>query len=138
MWQGVVIVGAVMAVATLLTIDIKLPAGLIEGSSELTEARTAGFTVLVLAQLFNCFNSRSETVSAFHHLFVNRLLWAAIGLSLLLQVVVVYVPFLNDAFGTAPLPWGDWVLCLAMASTVLWVDELKKLFLRSRSRRSRS
>ncbi|MGH8829395.1 MAG: cation-translocating P-type ATPase, partial [Jiangellaceae bacterium] len=52
MWQGVALIGAVMAVVTLLTIDIKLPGGLIEGSGDLTEARTAGFTVLVFAQLY--------------------------------------------------------------------------------------
>jgi Ca2+-transporting ATPase len=130
MQLGVLLVGLVMAVATLLTIDLKLPGGLIEGSADLTEARTAGFTTLVLAQLFNCFNSRAERASAFHLLFTNRLLWAAVGLSLLLQVLVVYVPLLNDAFVTSPLWLGDWALCLAMASSVLWADELKKLITR--------
>jgi P-type Ca2+ transporter type 2C len=130
MQLGVLLVGLVMAVATLLTIDLKLPGGLIEGSADLTEARTAGFTTLVLAQLFNCFNSRSQRASAFHLLFTNRLLWAAVGLSLLLQVLVVYVPLLNDAFATSRLSLGDWALCLAMASSVLWADELKKLITR--------
>jgi magnesium-transporting ATPase (P-type) len=130
MQLGVLLVGLVMALATLLTIDLMLPGGLIEGSSELVEARTAGFTVLVLAQLFNCFNSRSDRTSAFRGLFTNRLLWAAIALSLLLQVLVVHVPFLNDAFGTAPLSPTEWALCVAMASAVLWVDELKKLLMR--------
>ena len=55
----------VMAVVTLLTIDLYLPGGLIEGTHDLDNARTAGFTVLVFAQLFNCFNARSETTSAF-------------------------------------------------------------------------
>ena len=82
-------IGLVMALATLLTIDLYLPGGLIEGSHDLATARTAGFTVLVLAQLFNCFNARSETTSAFAHLFANPWLWAAIGLSVLLQVAVV-------------------------------------------------
>jgi Ca2+-transporting ATPase len=130
MQLGVLLVGLVMAVATLLTIDLKLPGGLIAGSADLTEARTAGFTTLVLAQLFNCFNSRAQRASAFHLLFSNRLLWAAVGLSLLLQVLVVYVPLLNDAFATSPLSLGDWALCLAMASSVLWVDEVKKLVTR--------
>ena len=49
-----------MAVVTLLTIDLYLPGGLIEGTHDLDNARTAGFTVLVFAQLFNCFNARSE------------------------------------------------------------------------------
>jgi magnesium-transporting ATPase (P-type) len=124
---GVLFVGLVMAVATLLTLDIGLPGGLVDGSGSLDEARTMAFTTLVVAQLFNCFNARSDRVSAFHHLFTNRLLWAAIGLSLLLQVAVVHVPFLNDAFDTTGLDAAHWLLCVAMGSSVLWADELRKL-----------
>jgi potassium/sodium efflux P-type ATPase len=134
MQLGVVFVGLVMALATLATIDLKLPGGLIEGSAGLVEARTAGFTVLVLAQLFNCFNSRSDRTSAFRGLFTNRWLWAAIALSFALQLLVVHLPLLNRAFGTTPLTAGDWALCVAMASSVLWADELKKLLLRRASR----
>ena len=132
MRAGVIFVGFVMAVVTLLALDIGLPGGLVEGSGTLSEARTLAFTTLVLAQLFNCFNARSDRVSAFHHLFTNPLLWGAITLSLLLQVAVVYVPFLNDAFDTTPLGAGDWVLCAALASMVLWADEARKLATRRR------
>ena len=127
MWRGVALVGAVIAVATLLSIDIFLPGGLIEGSDSLTVARTAGFTTLVLAQLFNAFNSRSETTSAFHRLFVNGWLWASVALGVLAQAAVVEVPLLQTAFGTASLDARHWVVCIAMASIVLWVDELRKL-----------
>ena len=41
--------------------------------------------------------------SAFHRLFTNRWLWAAIALSIVLQVAVVQLSFLNEAFGTTPL-----------------------------------
>ena len=132
MWSGVLQLGLVMALATLLTIDILLPGGLFDGSSDLTTARTAGFTVLVLAQLFNCFNARSDSRSAFSHLFVNRWLWGAIALSLALQVAVVHLGFLNLAFGTSPLAPDQWLLCFAMASLVLWYSELRKVLLRSR------
>lgn len=54
MWAGVIQIGLVMAVVTLLTIDLYLPGGLIEGTHDLATARTAGFAVLVFAQLFNC------------------------------------------------------------------------------------
>ncbi len=134
MQLGVLFVGLVMAAATLLTIDLKLPGGLIAGSGGLAEARTAGFTVLVVAQLFNCLNSRSERDSAFRGLMSNHWLWAAIGVSLVLQVLVVHVPLLNHAFSTTPLSAGDWGLCAAMASSVLWIDELKKLIVRRTSR----
>jgi magnesium-transporting ATPase (P-type) len=115
-----------MAVVTLLTIDLYLPAGLIDGSSDLEHARTAGFTVLVFAQLFNCFNARSDLVSAFRGLFTNPWLWAAVTVSLLLQVAVVNTSFLNVAFGTVPLTLKQWLVCAAMASVVLWLRELRK------------
>ena len=85
------------------------------------------FTTLVLAQLFNCFNARSDRTSAFHRLFTNRWLWGAIALSALLQVAVVQLPFLNDAFGTTPLGLDEWLICIGLASVVLWADEAKKL-----------
>jgi Ca2+-transporting ATPase len=127
MLTGVVQAGTAMAAATLLTIDMLLPGGLIEGNHDLATARTAGFTVLVLAQLFNCFNARSETLSAFSRPFVNRWLWAAVALSAMLQVAVVNIPFLNIAFGTVPLEPAQWLSCAAMASTVLWYSELRKV-----------
>ena len=126
MWAGVIEVGLVMAVVTLLTIDMYAPGGLIEGEHDLERARTAGFTVLVFAQLFNCFNARSETTSAFHHLFINRWLWGAVALSVLLQVAVVNVHVLNVAFGTVPLTRDQWLVCAAMGSVVLWVTEVRK------------
>ena len=127
MWTRIVTTGVTMAVVTLLTIDLFLPGGLIEGHESLTLARTAGFTVLVLAQLFNCFNARSETASVLRGLFSNPWLWGAVLLSALLQVAVVHVPFLNQAFGTAPMSLNQWLVCAAMASVVLWLSELQKL-----------
>jgi Ca2+-transporting ATPase len=109
-----------------------MPGGLLEGSRSLDNARTAGFTVLVFAQLFNCFNARSETTSAFSRLFVNRWLWGAIALSLLLQVAVVHVGWLNVAFGTVPLGLDQWALCVLMGSAVLWFGEMRKALLRAR------
>jgi magnesium-transporting ATPase (P-type) len=128
---GIGFVGLVMAVATLAALDLRLPGGIVGDSGDIVEARTMAFTTLVLAQLFNCFNARSDRTSAFRTLFTNRLLWAAIGLSLALQVAVVHVPFLNDAFDTAPLSIRDWMICAALASTVLGADELRKLVGRS-------
>jgi potassium/sodium efflux P-type ATPase len=123
---GVFWTGLVMALACLLTMDMHLPGGLITGHDDLATARTAAFCVLVLAQLFNCFNARSETRSAFGGLFGNRWLWGAVGLSLGLQVAVVHLPLLNVAFGTVPLSLQQWAVCVAMASTVLWFSELRK------------
>ena len=136
MWWGILSIGLVMGLASLLTIDIFLPGGLVPGGSDsLDVARTAGFTTLVLAQLFNAFNSRSETTTAFRRLFVNKWLWGSVLLATAFQVAVVELPFLQRAFGTASLDPAHWAVCLVMASTVLWFDELRKLALRTGERR---
>jgi Ca2+-transporting ATPase len=130
MWFGILWVGFVMAVVTLLALDLGLPGGLIGGSGDIDEARTMAFTTLVFAQLFNCFNARSDRTSAFHHLFTNRWLWGAIAVSVVLQAAVVNLGFLNEAFGTTPLSLGDWLSCVALASIVLWAEEARKLIRR--------
>jgi magnesium-transporting ATPase (P-type) len=135
MQVGIVLVGLTMAVAALLGLDLYLPGGLIEGSSSLTEARTVTFTTLVLAQLWNCFNARSDHASFVNHLFTNPLLWAAVALSLALQVAVVHVPLLNDAFDTTGLSPAQWAVCAALGATVLVTGEAYKAVLRARARR---
>jgi magnesium-transporting ATPase (P-type) len=132
MWGGVITIGLVMAAASLIAIDMFLPGGLIAGGDSLEVARTAGFTTLVLAQLFNALNSRSETTTAFAGVFSNHWLWGAIVLAALLQVAVVHLPLLQSAFGTAGLTGTQWLVCVALASSVLWFDELRKLVLRRR------
>jgi Ca2+-transporting ATPase len=130
MWRGIFLVGIVMGAGTLYVIDAALPGGLVPGTGSLRYAQTMAFTTLVLFQLFNVFNARSDETSAFRGLFTNRWLWGAVMLSVVLQIAVLYTPFLQQAFSTEPLTAVDWVRCAAVASSVLWLGELRKLFRR--------
>ncbi len=141
---GVAEIGVVMAVLTLMALDLFLPGGLLEpmpawvgaGPYRVELARTAAFTVLVLTQLFNCFNARSETASVFSAAVSNPWLWGAVALSAALQVAVVHLHFLNLAFGTVPLSISQWGVCVLLASGVLWFSELRKLGRRHWARRA--
>ena len=135
MWVEILLVGAVMALGTLIVLDASLPGGLIEGSGTTSYGQSMAFTTLVVFQLFNVFNARSDERSAFEGLFVNPWLWAAVGLSLLLHAAVLYIPILQEAFSTTSLSVGDWLVCAAVASTVLWVRELSKMIARTNDRR---
>ncbi|WP_447598334.1 cation-translocating P-type ATPase [Nitrospira sp. Nam80] len=132
MWAGIVFVGAIMATGTLFVLDASLPGGVIEGSGTMQYGQTMAFTTLILFQLFNIFNARSDSESAFVGLFSNPWLWAGILLSLLLQMAVVYIPFLQQAFSTVSLSAEDWLRCTIVASSVLWLRELSKLIARVR------
>jgi P-type Ca2+ transporter type 2C len=136
MWSGIVFVGLIMATSTLVVLDASLPGGFIEGSGSMRYAQTMAFTTLVLASLFNVLNARSDEQSAFTGLFSNKWLWASIGLSVLLQIAVVYAPFLQKAFSTVSLSFDDWILCTLAASSVLWLRELSKLTKRKLIRRT--
>ena len=135
MWAGIFFVGAIMAAGTLLVLDASLPGGLIEGSGNMRYAQTMAFTTLMLFQIFNVFNARSDERSAFVGLFSNQWLWGAVLLSLVLQVAVIYIPFLQQAFSTVSLRFNDWLCCAAVASSVLWLRELGKIVTRATSRR---
>lgn len=143
MWGDIIFIGLIMAAVTLIGMDMHLAGGLFTDRSvdavghdaQMTEARTMGFTILVFAQMLNALCSRSHDQSVFVGLFANKWLWGAIALSALLQVVVIYVPFLNTAFGTMPLSAGAWAECLGLAMVVLVASELRKCVLRAMHRR---
>jgi P-type Ca2+ transporter type 2C len=135
MWVGIFFVGLVMVAGTLLVLDASLPGGHIEGTGTIRYGQTMT-RPLMMFQLFNALNARSDKESAFCGLFRNRWLWAAIALSLFLHAAVVYVPFLQEAFSTSGLDAGDWLLCAAVASSVLWLRELSKVITRAMGGRS--
>ena len=133
MRAGIVLVGVVMAAGTLLIFDAALPGGWIEGPGGIEYGRTMAFMTLMLFQVFNAFNARSGVHSAFRGLFRNRWLWAAVSLSVALHALVIYVPFLQAAFGTVRLDGWDWARSIGVASSVLWIVEIAK-FLARRAR----
>ncbi|MGH9792431.1 MAG: cation-translocating P-type ATPase, partial [Candidatus Acidiferrales bacterium] len=135
MWRGIFFVGVVMAAGTLFVLDASLPGGLVEGSGNMRYAQTMAFTTLMMFQLFNVFNARSDEKSAFAGFFANHWLWAGVGLSLALHVAVIYLPFLQQAFSTVSLSGGDWIRCTLVASSVLWLRELSKAATRATSTR---
>jgi Ca2+-transporting ATPase len=136
MWAGIFFVGTVMAAGTLIVLDASLPGGLLAGAGNMRYAQTMAFTTLVFFSLCTVFNARSDERSAFSGLFSNKWLWGAILLSLVLQVAVIYIPFLQQAFSTVSLSYGDWLYCAAVASSVLWLRELSKLVTRATGRKA--
>ncbi|MCK4589622.1 MAG: calcium-translocating P-type ATPase, SERCA-type [Nanoarchaeota archaeon] len=90
-------------------------------------AITISFTTLMLFQMFNVINCKELRISSLRQFFSNKWLLGAILLSIILQIAVVYVPFLNQLFSTIPLSIGDWIVSIAVASSVLWFGEIYKL-----------
>ncbi len=128
MWRDIYFVGVIMGIGTLAVTDWILPDGLIPGGTgDASRAQTMAFTTLVFFQVFNAFNARSRTRSAFCGLFSNSWLWVAVAGVSLLQIAVVHAPFLQKAFSTEALTLTEWLVSIAVSSSVLWFVELNKL-----------
>jgi Ca2+-transporting ATPase len=97
------------------------------------DVATLGFTTYVLFQVFNLLNVRSAETSVFSlRTLTNRWLWAAIGAVVLLQGAVVHLPTLQQLFDTSALSVEQWLLAATVASSVIWIEELRKAIMRRR------
>jgi magnesium-transporting ATPase (P-type) len=95
--------------------------------------QTETFTVLAACQWFNVLNCESASRSALRFGLVrNKWLLGGLGLSILLQLAVVYIEPLNRLFHTVPIPPADLLLIVAVASLVLWLEEIRKFIVRRR------
>jgi Ca2+-transporting ATPase len=92
----------------------------------LEEAMTMTFVSLVLIQFFKAYNFRSDRHSVLNQPFANKWLNTAILWELALLMVIIYVPFLHEAFGTYYLPLADWGIILGLAMSIVPVLELSK------------
>lgn len=114
-----IVTAVVMMISTLTVFRFYKP------ESNLVYAQTMAFTVLVMLQMYNVFNTRSEKASAFKGILSNKYLILAVMSSIFLQVLVVYPP-LNKFFKTAPLGIFDWIIVVLISSSVLIVGETVK------------
>ena len=121
--------GLVMMVGTLGVMHYALRHG--QGADALTLA----FTTFVLFQFFNVFNARVEFGSTFTRgFFRNRMLWLSLTAVVGMQVLAVHWPPAQTVFGTTDLSLGQWAMAIGVASSVLILEELRKVAQRLRHR----
>ncbi|MCK4858178.1 MAG: cation-translocating P-type ATPase [candidate division Zixibacteria bacterium] len=97
--------------------------------------QTMVFTTLTFSQMAHVMTIRSYRESAFRlNPLTNKPLMAAVSLTFILQLLVIYVPFLQPVFDTIPLSAADLLLCMVLGSAVFWAYEIEKFFLRRRER----
>ena len=125
-WSAIGLAAVVMAVGT-LAIFVWAPGPEAEAGVA-SIAGTMGFNTFVLFQFFNILNVRSENTSVFSRmLFSNKALWISLVSVLLLQIGVTHVGFMQSLFETTSLSINQWAVCIAVASSILWVEEIRKL-----------
>ncbi|HRU94896.1 MAG TPA: cation-translocating P-type ATPase C-terminal domain-containing protein, partial [Anaerolineae bacterium] len=99
------------------------------GQDAVMLAQTMAFVTLVLSELFRAYTSRSERYPLFKlGLFSNKWMQVAVGFSVALLLIVVFVPFFQPIFGTVPLDdLEEWLVILPLVLIPSVVAELQKL-----------
>lgn len=127
-WSAVITSSITMAVGTLLVLQFA------PGDPSYDKASIAGtmaFCTFVLFQFFNILNARNETHSVFNaRTFSNWRLWAALGGAGFFQVLVTVVDPLQELFNVTSISLVQWLICAAVASSVVFVEEARKLLVR--------
>ncbi|MCW3114982.1 MAG: ATPase [Segetibacter sp.] len=118
----ILLTGTIMAIASVFIQWWTLRQGY-----EVRTQQTAVFTTLCFVQLGNALSVRSVYHSIFSTgLFANRGMWGAIILTVILQLLIVYVPLLQPIFKTTSLDWNIIGTILIVTFVCVLVIELLK------------
>ena len=125
-WIAIGVAAIVMAAGTLAVLTFA--PGPDARAGDATVAGTMAFNTFVLFQFFNILNVRSDRFSVFRSAtFSNRRLWIALAIVLVLQVGVTHFGPMQRLFDTTSISGVQWLVCIGVASTVMVVEELRKV-----------
>ena len=96
---------------------------------------TMAFLALSMTEIFHSFNMRSLHKSIFKMGSQNKFLWGAMILSLVMTTVVLYVPFLRNAFDFTFISLWEYAIAMLLAVLIVPVVEIEKIFERRRMRK---
>ncbi|MFT8313678.1 MAG: calcium-translocating P-type ATPase, PMCA-type [Clostridium sp.] len=100
--------------------------------TEGVHAQTMAFVVLSVSQLFHSFNMRHPEKSIFKTgIFSNKYLVGSVIIGILLQYIVITVPFLSNIFNLFNLTLFDWTFVIAISILTLIINEIAKIFIRA-------
>ncbi|MFC1964443.1 cation-translocating P-type ATPase [Chloroflexota bacterium] len=118
----------IVFLATLMSVGIFLIFNWAQTRMSLEEARTIAFCSLVAFEWFRAFNARSDEYTIFRlGVFRNRWLVGSITVAIVLQLAVIYVPFLQMAFKTVPLGIDKWGIAILAGGSLFVIEETRKV-----------
>jgi len=127
---GLLFPGLLLRVAymsTLMGIGILLVFNWAQSRVSIEEARTIAFCTMVAFEWFRAFNARSDERTVFKlGVLSNRWLLITISVAIMLQVAVVYVPFLQVAFNTVPIGIDKWGIAILAGGSLFLIEETRK------------
>lgn len=123
-----ILMTTVMTVGSLLVFWFYLPNNY--GSDiDITKASTVILTALVLYQVMNIWNCRSEQRSIFKmKVGENKYILLSVFVVIIFQLAALYLPWFQIFLRTTPLSLFDWLIVVLISFSIVIVEEVRKLF----------
>ncbi|WP_270328786.1 HAD-IC family P-type ATPase [Enterococcus malodoratus] len=114
-------VSVLMALISILAHDWLLAQGL-----DQVTASTMMVNIIVISKIFYLFNIRTSKFALSKEFFSNKPAFLIIGIMVLLQLLLTYVPFMQQAFHTAPMSVVEWGITILAGFLILVITEIDK------------
>lgn len=128
-WQ-MAYVSVFMALFSIISYEWLLSKGVSQ-----TLASTMMINIVVFSKIFYLFNIRTSQPVLSKSFFSNKKAFLIIFVMILLQIMLTYVPFMQDIFHTASLPFEGWIIAVLSGVVILviteldkWIQQNKKIF----------
>ena len=96
-------------------------------------ATTMSLAAIIFSQIGMVFNCRTDLASVFKvGIFKNKMVLVGIATELILLLLMIYTPFLQGLFNTAPIGWQEWMFLMAIPPVIVGIEEIRKFFARKR------
>ncbi len=109
----ILFLGIVMAIGTIAVFSWEIYSGV-----ETRKAMTVAFTLFVVYQLLNAFNGRANSEKS------SKYLYLGIGVSFILQLLILYIPPLQVIFRTTAIGLTDWIVIIVVSSSILIAQKI--------------
>jgi len=133
LWYGMLESAAAMAAYFFVNYLNGWPSGPLAaaGTPVYNQATTLTLAAIVFCQIGMVMNCRTESQSIFKAgLFANKQIMVGIYFEIALMIVLMYVPFFQGIFGTAPIGLTEWIFLLCLPLPILLIEEVRKYFVR--------
>lgn len=128
MRDEIIFTGFYSALLCLLFLKLSIINNLFRTGVDNIYLMTAFFGLFIFVGIFNCFNARTNRLNLFSHLLENKVFVLIIGIILIIQIYLIYHG--GTLFRTAGLTLNEFIYMILLASTVIPVDFIRKLYLR--------
>lgn len=130
MMQQIVVTGLYSAL--LCVLFLKLPMVKEWFQENQAEFMTAFFGLFIFIDIFNSFNARTNRLNLLAHISKNKVFLAIMIFVIVVQIILIY--YGGELFRTVGLNFKEFQIMIFLAATVIPIDWIRKLYLRSKGR----